>query len=107
MPRPQRAGAPAPSGEGCERLADGAQIAYQVEVRDSGPGIASELAEEVFRAGYSTKAAEIGGRGLGLALARQACLRRGGTIAVRPAPAGRVGAVFEAVLPVAPTGVRV
>lgn len=78
-----------------------------IEVRDSGPGIASELAEEVFRAGYSTKAAEIGGRGLGLALARQACLRRGGTIAVRPAPAGRAGAVFEAVLPVAPTGVRV
>ena len=27
--------------------------------------------------------------------------------AVRPAPAGRAGAVFEAVLPVAPTGVRV
>lgn len=79
----------------------------RVEVRDSGPGIASGLAEEVFRAGYSTKAAEIGGRGLGLALARQACLRRGGTIAVRPAPAGRAGAVFEAVLPVAPTGVRV
>lgn len=78
-----------------------------IEVRDSGPGIASELAEEVFRAGYSTKATEIGGRGLGLALARQACLRRGGTIAVRPAPAGRAGAVFEAVLPVAPTGVRV
>ncbi|OLL76200.1 Signal transduction histidine kinase CitA regulating citrate metabolism [Pseudonocardia sp. Ae168_Ps1] len=71
-----------------------------IEVRDSGPGVASELAEEVFRAGFSTKAAEIGGRGLGLALARQACLRRGGMIAVQDAAEG-TGAVFVAVLPVA------
>ncbi|MEQ3554163.1 sensor histidine kinase [Pseudonocardia nematodicida] len=77
-----------------------------VEVRDSGPGVASELAEEVFRAGFSTKAAEIGGRGIGLALARQACLRRGGTITVQEAGTG-AGAVFVATLPLvtaAPAG---
>ncbi|ANY07962.1 sensor histidine kinase [Pseudonocardia sp. HH130630-07] len=83
-------------------LAGGGGDEVWVEVSDSGPGIASELAQEVFRAGFSTKAATLGGRGLGLALARQACLRRGGTIAVRPGSGS--GAVFEATLP--PAGVR-
>ncbi|MBW0089937.1 Spo0B domain-containing protein [Pseudonocardia sp. KRD-184] len=70
----------------------------RLTVRDSGPGVASDLAEEVFRHGFTTKAAEEpGGRGLGLALARQACLRRGGTIAVH----NEDGAVFTAVLPCA------
>ncbi len=71
-----------------------------VTVRDSGPGVASELAEEVFRHGFTTKAAEVP-RGLGLALARQVCLRRGGTIGVR----NDGGAVFTAVLPLARAGV--
>ena len=48
--------------------------------RDSGPGVAPELAEEVFRHGFTTKAAEQGERGLGLALTRQTCLRRGGSV---------------------------
>ncbi|MFP5070135.1 ATP-binding protein [Pseudonocardia nantongensis] len=81
-------------------LAGGADEEVRVEVRDSGPGVASGLAEEVFRAGFSTKAAEIGGRGLGLALARQACLRRGGTIAVTGGTG--TGAVFTASLPPRP-----
>jgi sensor histidine kinase regulating citrate/malate metabolism len=70
----------------------------RVRVRDSGPGVASELAEEVFRHGFSTKAAEHngGGRGLGLALARQVCLRRGGAITLR----NNGGAVFDAYLPI-------
>ncbi|MGH3880466.1 MAG: sensor histidine kinase [Actinophytocola sp.] len=53
-----------------------------VVVRDSGPGVAPELAEEVFRHGFTTKAAEQGERGLGLALTRQTCLRRAGSVAV-------------------------
>ena len=85
-------------------IAGGGGDEVRVEVRDSGPGVASELAEEVFRAGFSTKAAEIGGRGLGLALARQACLRRGGTIAVRSGTGP--GAVFEATLPLVAAGVQ-
>jgi signal transduction histidine kinase len=64
----------------------------QVVVRDSGPGVAPELAEEVFRHGFTTKAASHGERGIGLALIRRACLRRGGSVNV-------AGSVFTARLP--------
>ncbi|GAA4520297.1 sensor histidine kinase [Nonomuraea sp. C10] len=67
----------------------------RVRVRDSGPGITPELVEEVFREGFTTKAAHSGPRGLGLALTRQACLRRGGWVRVRNSG----GAVFTALLP--------
>ncbi|MEN3263281.1 MAG: two-component system, CitB family, sensor kinase [Pseudonocardia sp.] len=69
---------------------------------------------------FTTKAAQadepggrgqIGGRGLGLALVREVCLRRGGTIAVRNPDDSRVrnggkgdgnaGALFTARLPLA------
>ncbi|MGH3516323.1 MAG: sensor histidine kinase [Haloechinothrix sp.] len=71
----------------------------RVVVRDSGPGVAPEIAEEVFRHGFTTKAAEQGGqRGLGLALTRQACVRRGGSVSVHNAD----GAVFTATLPIGP-----
>ncbi|MET8002029.1 sensor histidine kinase [Nonomuraea glycinis] len=68
-----------------------------VRVGDSGPGITPELVEEVFREGFTTKAARSGTRGLGLALTRQACLRRGGWVKVRNSG----GAVFTALLPAA------
>ncbi|GAA1671242.1 sensor histidine kinase [Nonomuraea maheshkhaliensis] len=67
----------------------------RVRVGDSGPGIAPDLVEEVFREGFTTKAAHSGPRGLGLALTRQACLRRGGWVRVRNSG----GAVFTALLP--------
>ncbi|MQA62913.1 MAG: GHKL domain-containing protein [Actinophytocola sp.] len=67
----------------------------RVQVTDSGPGIAPEIAEEVFRHGFTTKAAEQGGqRGLGLALTRQICVRRGGMVEVHNAE----GAVFTATM---------
>jgi sensor histidine kinase regulating citrate/malate metabolism len=69
-----------------------------VVVTDSGPGVSPELAEEVFRHGFTTKAAEQGERGLGLALTRQTCLRRAGSVSVD-------GSVFTARLP-APAGTR-
>ena len=69
--------------------------AVLVEVRDSGPGVAPEIAEEVFKNGFTTKAAEQGQRGLGLALTRQTCLRRGGSVRVH----NDSGAVFTARLP--------
>ena len=68
-----------------------------VEVDDSGPGIAPELAEEVFRAGFTTKVAQRGGTGgLGLALVRQTCHNRGGWVRID----NDQGAVFTALLPV-------
>jgi len=74
-----------------------------VEVRDSGPGIAPELADEVFQHGFTTKVARSGGaRGLGLALTRQACMRRGGWVQVR----NDDGAVFTALLPPARVAAR-
>ncbi|ALG14204.1 sensor histidine kinase [Kibdelosporangium phytohabitans] len=70
--------------------------AIRVVVRDSGPGVAPEIAREVFRNGFTTKAAEEGGkRGLGLALARQTCIRRQGWIDVH----NEGGAVFTAMVP--------
>jgi two-component system CitB family sensor kinase len=70
--------------------------ATTLRVGDSGPGVDPDLAAEVFRHGFTTKVARSGGkRGLGLALARQACVRRGGRIEVH----NEDGAVFTAVLP--------
>lgn len=60
----------------------------EIVVRDSGPGIAPELAHEVFAHGFTTKAAEEGERGIGLALTRLVCERRGGEIAVANTPDG-------------------
>jgi two-component system, CitB family, sensor kinase len=84
-----------------------ADDAAEVLVRDTGPGVASELVEEVFRSGFSTKVARAGGgrggRGLGLALARQACLRRGGGITLH----NDGGAVFVARLTLRAAGVVV
>lgn len=58
--------------------------AVLVVVTDSGPGVAPDIAAEIFRHGFTTKAAEEGGqRGLGLALTRQTCRRRGGSVEVR------------------------
>ena len=70
-------------------------LGLRVRVGDSGPGITPDLVEEVFREGFTTKAAHSGPRGLGLALTRQVCLRRGGWVKVRNSG----GAVFTALLP--------
>ncbi|GAB7108183.1 ATP-binding protein [Streptomyces phaeofaciens JCM 4814] len=54
----------------------------EIVVRDSGPGVAPELAQEVFLHGFTTKAAQGGDRGIGLALTRLVCTRRGGEVSV-------------------------
>ncbi|MDT7580715.1 MAG: two-component system, CitB family, sensor kinase, partial [Pseudonocardiales bacterium] len=79
----------------------GSAGAVRVEVRDSGPGVAPELVEEVFARGFTTKAAGGGPRGFGLALTRAICVRRGGSVSVR----NDDGAVFAALLPLVSTSV--
>ncbi|MFI5736576.1 ATP-binding protein [Kribbella sp. NPDC051587] len=72
----------------------------EIEVRDSGPGIAPELAQEVFAHGFTTKAAAEGERGIGLAMIRLICRRRGGEVAVTNLDDG--GAAFVARMSVQP-----
>lgn len=68
-----------------------------VRVRDSGPGVESGIGDRVFARGFSTKATGRGhGRGIGLALVRVICRKRGGDVTLR----NDGGAVFEATLPV-------
>lgn len=59
-----------------------AQDASSVEivVSDSGPGVALAIADEVFDQGFTTKPGGDGTRGIGLALTRMLCERRGGEI---------------------------
>ncbi|MDF2091450.1 MULTISPECIES: ATP-binding protein [unclassified Knoellia] len=69
----------------------------EVVVRDSGPGVAPELAQEVFTHGFTTKAARSGERGIGLALTQLVCQRRGGEVVLSNT---EDGAMFRAQLTV-------
>jgi sensor histidine kinase regulating citrate/malate metabolism len=76
----------------------------EVSVVDSGPGIAPDVVTEVFTHGFTTKAARAGERGIGLALTRLICQRRGGEVEVESTP---LGATFVARLTVDATTVPV
>jgi sensor histidine kinase regulating citrate/malate metabolism len=77
--------------------ADPDRSALVLRVSDTGAGVDPAHAEAVFERGFSTKPAGPGGRGLGLALVRQAVNRCKGTLTVREAEGG--GAEFEVRLP--------
>ncbi|TDQ53317.1 sensor histidine kinase [Actinorugispora endophytica] len=67
-----------------------------VTVADTGPGVAAHLSEAIFAQGFSTKRSGTDDpRGLGLAIIRLICRRRGGSVRVR----NDGGAVFTARLP--------
>ncbi|MDQ1008218.1 two-component system CitB family sensor kinase [Streptomyces sp. V4I23] len=68
-----------------------------LRVADTGPGVEPESVEDVFRRGWSTHGP---GRGIGLALVRQAVHRGHGTITLTRAPEG--GAEFTVRLPLTP-----
>ncbi|WP_274913197.1 sensor histidine kinase [Streptomyces sp. WZ-12] len=93
--------AAAPPGDGAPpqvrvtARADGGELLLCVV--DNGPGVAADATEEVFRRGWSTKERAGGGRGLGLALVRQAVHRHGGTVRLDRGPEG--GARFTVQLP--------
>ncbi|MFJ7182059.1 ATP-binding protein [Streptomyces massasporeus] len=73
-----------------------------LRVSDTGPGVDPEHAEAVFQRGFSTKPAGPGGRGLGLALVRQAAQGHEGSLTVAEADGG--GAEFEVRLPLRESG---
>ncbi|MFF9807796.1 ATP-binding protein [Streptomyces coeruleorubidus] len=83
-----------------EALDDAPELVLRVS--DTGPGVNPEHAEAVFQRGFSTKPAGPGGRGLGLALVRQAVQRHEGTLSVSEADGG--GAQFEVRLPLRESG---
>jgi sensor histidine kinase regulating citrate/malate metabolism len=74
----------------------------EISVSDSGPGVPAEVAQEVFAHGFTTKAATAGERGIGLALTRLVCQRRGGEVRLASTPGA--GASFVAHLGIAPVG---
>ncbi|MFI1662447.1 ATP-binding protein [Streptomyces wuyuanensis] len=71
-----------------------------LRVSDTGPGLGTEDAEAVFERGWSTRGP---GRGLGLALVRQAAHRGRGTVEAAQGPYG--GAEFTVRLPLRTTEV--
>ena len=66
----------------------------QLDVEDDGPGLGD--VELAFRRGFSTKPTSAGGRGIGLALVRQAVGRVGGRLDVATGPDGTT---FSVLLP--------
>ncbi|RMB80871.1 sensor histidine kinase [Streptomyces shenzhenensis] len=77
--------------------AEGSRAELVLRVADSGSGVDPAHAELVFQRGFTTKPAGPQGRGLGLALVRQAVTRQEGTLTVAEGQEG--GAVFEVRLP--------
>ncbi|MFH7338506.1 sensor histidine kinase [Streptomyces hygroscopicus] len=84
--------------DGSASAADPSAPELVLRVADTGPGVDPAHADLVFQRGFTTKPAGPGGRGLGLALVRQAVARHAGTLTVRD-DAGDGGAVFEVRLP--------
>jgi signal transduction histidine kinase len=74
---------------------------WWLEVRDEGPGIATDDAERVF-ARFGLGSAAGGGTGIGLAIATRVTEQHGGSITVLAADPDRPGARLRAVLPCEP-----
>ena len=95
------------NGEGGGKISLNASSAGEMlilEIEDSGPGIAHNDLEHVFKPFYSTKLAQ-GGTGLGLAISQQIVQRHGGDlVAVASAGGEQHGALFRLSLPLAGDG---
>ncbi|MDR7084016.1 sensor histidine kinase regulating citrate/malate metabolism [Arthrobacter ginsengisoli] len=95
------AAAEAPAPKLVELTVAASAGSLEISVEDSGPGIDPQAVEDIFRHGFSTKSPGPFGRGLGLALVRQAVQRLGGTMTIS-SPAG---ALFRVTLPTAPPAI--
>jgi len=71
--------------------------AIEIAVADTGPGIAPEIAKELFKPFVTTKAA---GMGVGLSICRSIVQSHGGELKAEPNPAG--GTIFRFTLPLEP-----
>jgi signal transduction histidine kinase len=86
-----------PDGGRVELALDQANGVVSVAVQDTGPGIAEDERDRIFRPFWSRDG---GGTGLGLAIARELAAAHGGSIMLESEPGQ--GARFELVLPVIP-----
>jgi C4-dicarboxylate-specific signal transduction histidine kinase len=75
--------------------ASGRDGSVRIEVRDTGPGVPSEIADKIFEPLFTTKARGIG---LGLSVSRSLAVANSGSLFVANHPEG--GAVFTLDLPV-------
>ncbi|HZN04269.1 MAG TPA: ATP-binding protein [Candidatus Polarisedimenticolia bacterium] len=88
----------APGGTPAAATPPGVPGIEEIEVRDSGPGFAAEVAERMFEP-YVTTRSERGGTGLGLTLVQRVVADHGGSVSAGTAPGG--GAFVLIRLPVA------
>ena len=81
------------------------QVRFAVE--DTGPGVSDSDRDRIFEAFAQADAAhaDLGGAGLGLAIARRLARAMGGEVGVDPASTGGAAFWFEATLPVLPGAV--
>jgi sensor histidine kinase regulating citrate/malate metabolism len=91
------AAAEAPSPKRVELALQSTEEGLEISVQDTGSGIDPRSVDDVFSYGFSTKAPGKYGRGIGLALVRQAVQRLGGTLTIT----NPGGALFRVVLPLA------
>jgi sensor histidine kinase regulating citrate/malate metabolism len=71
----------------------------ELTVSDSGPGVDATIATEVFEHGFTTKAAQDGERGSGLALTRLICRRWGGEVEINNTDQGAEFVARMTILP--------
>jgi two-component system CitB family sensor kinase len=95
------AAADAPAPKRVTLTVDSGSGGLDITVQDSGKGIDPDSVDDVFRYGFSTKKAGPFGRGLGLALVKQAVQRLAGTMTITNAGGTNGGARFHIVLPAA------
>lgn len=89
------AAAEAPSPKRVELALHSTEESLEIAVQDTGSGVDPRSVDDVFSYGFSTKAPGKYGRGIGLALVRQAVQRLGGTLTIT----NPGGALFRVVLP--------
>lgn len=87
-------------GEIMVRLLPVGQEQIEVQVQDTGPGVSDEARRHLFRERFSTKAADVRGRGVGLLLAQWLIESLGGSIYLYPSAPGS-GACVGIRLPLA------